>query len=476
MNLNPEKLYPILDEFKKSYPIREQAKGQAESYFERISRENECDIPTVVDALFNTLIVCKEKSEDGSAIFWLLWNGYSRYKDYYHEREREYQYAATLYGSNNKPGSVGMDKLKKANSDNQRQALSFVPELLSKSAKKELKKKLQTPPDTEELVCVPNEQVLPEKTHNPIMIQHQKQEASGAVKIESITVGQPKETPGDNQHSDTLEALLDRVGTSQADQDDRDKIVQHVQEIEDDYIICSYLRRQVDNQCSSGFQALLDAVVDVSGEEKLTTIYKLIAACDERDVGKNLTQYFLEYIVQLATEPDSQFRFDLFIEPLFKKGLDRSTEDFILDCCEQISELGRAGRRKAKEKEAEVEKNCAKISDSLCDYLEEPFADLETLMVNMLKQTVPAKEVARELMEKMENVYKALREFGVSPVSDFKSWSSQKPIVFDADRHYMRTQDSTPPKVTLCSLGLRSTITCACKKSIVRPVKGGDKK
>ena len=108
--------------------------------------------------------------------------------------------------------------------------------------------------------------------------------------------------------------------------------------------------------------------------------------------------------------------------------------------------------------------------------MEEPFADLETLMVNMLQQTVPAKEVARELMEKMENIYKALREFGVSPVSDFKSWSSQKPIVFDADRHYMRAQDSTPPKVTLCSLGLRSTITCACKKSIVRPVKGGDKK
>ena len=481
MSIDFNKLQQMLIEFKKKYPQRDLAKEHAQEYFERLQKESGETIENIIDTLFYLLIKQKNSLEDGSATFWFLFSGQQSYgNQFFKERDKEYRRASELY----KYEMIDMKviKEKNLNEDEQRQLLSFIPECLKKATKVKLRKQLQMPG---EVVQILDQAQNVTKVHDTIF---------PPVDINTRTVLDSTIIPGTLKLSEDQSNLPLHGQQTKAEPEDRplmsllkeasilgdnfeyqEEVIRQVQSIGTDYLICDYLSQLAQNQNSIGIRVFLNAVIDVCGAEKLTTIYRLIAASRET-TDEQLEEAFLEYVAQLATDPNSQFALDEFIEDLLKKELDRSTKIFILDCCKRVSELGRDGCRRAKVAEAEASQSKVKLSDNLCDILEEPFATLEILMVNLLQQSKPAKEVAYELMEKMGNIHKALEEVGISPVSDFKDWLNQTRIQFDPSKHYIRTTEFSPnEKIQIYSLGLQSTIGSEYKRSIVHQLNGGEK-
>ena len=484
MSIDFNKLQQTLSDFKENHPDREQAKEHAQKYFERLCEENDESKGAIVDTLFDLLTKQKERLEDGSATFWLLWNGsFFAKKDYYKGREKEYECAARLYGQYKGKNTIDIKVIKRENlnADQKKQLLSFIPECLKKTTKDELRKELQMPEkavqnlDPAQNITKVHDTTLPPVDINTRTVSNFA-ESPGAPKLSDSpsnfsVYAQQSET---RQEDTSLMSLLEEASIREKDSEYQEEVIRKVQNIGTDYLICDYLSELAQKQNSIGIRVFLNAVVDVCGAEKLTTIYKLIVAGSET-TDERLGEAFLEYVAQLATDPNSQFALDEFIEDLLKKGLDRSTKIFILDCCKRVSELGRDGCRRANVAEAEAAQSKTKLSDSLCGNLEEPFAALEILMVNLLQQSKPAKEVAYELMEKMGNIYKALEKVGISPVSDFKDWLNQSRIQFDPSKHRIRTEFSPSEKVQLYSLGLRSIVGSEPKKSIVYQLNGGEK-
>lgn len=481
MSIDFNKLQQTLIEFKKKYPQRDPAKEHAQEYFERLQKESGETIEVVVDTLFYLLIKQKNGLEDGSATFWFLFSGQQSYgNQFYKGRNREYKRAAELY--NGEMIDTKVIKGKNLSEDEQRQLLSFIPEQLKKATKEKLRKQLQMPGkvvqnlDQAQRITKAHDMSFPMTDINTctvsdfMEIPRTKQLSEDQSNLPLH--GQQTKTGPEGR---SLMPLLEETSMLGDDFEYQEEVVRQVQNIGTDYLICDYLSQLAQNQNSIGIRVFLNAVIDVCGAEKLTTIYKLIAAGRET-TDEQLEEAFLEYIAQLATDPNSQFALDEFIEDLLKKELDRSTKIFILDCCKRVSELGRDGCRRANVAEAEAAQSKTKLSDSLCDNLEEPFAALEILMVNLLQQSKPAKEAAYELMEKMGNIYKALEKVGISPVSDFKDWLNQSRIQFDPSKHYVRTTEFSPnEKVQVYSLGLQSTIGSGYKKSIVHQLNGGEK-
>ena len=148
MSIDFNKLQQTLSEFKEKYPDREQAKEHAQEYFERLCEENDESMDAIVDTLFDLLTKQKESLEDGSATFWLLWNGsFFAKKDYYKGREKEYECAARLYGQYKGKNTIDIKVINREhlNANQKKQLLSFIPECLKKATKDELRKELQMP-------------------------------------------------------------------------------------------------------------------------------------------------------------------------------------------------------------------------------------------------------------------------------------------------------------------------------------------
>ena len=484
MSIDFNKLQQTLSEFKGKYPDREQAMEHAQEYFERLCEENDESMDAIVDTLFDLLIKQKNSLEDGSATFWLLWNGSSFAKEHYYKgREKEYECAARLYGKYKGKNTIDMKVIngENLNEEQEKQLLFFIPECLKKTTKDGLWRRLQMlEKAVQNLDQAQNITKVHDTTFPPVDINtctiSDFAEISGAPKLSDTPSNfMPHEQQTKTRQEDTsLMSLLEEASMREKDSEYQEEVIWKVQNIGTDYLICDYLSVLAQKQNSIGIRVFLNAVVDVCGAEKLTTIYKLIVAGSET-TDERLGEAFLEYVAQLATDPNSQFALDEFIEDLLKKGLDRSTKIFILDCCKRVSELGRDGCRRAKVATAEAEQCKSKLSDILCESLEKPFADLEILMVNLLHQSEPAKEVAYELMEKMGNIYKALEKVEVFPASDFKDWLTQSRIEFDPRKHRIRTEFSPSEKVQLYSLGLRSIVGSEPKKSIVYQLNGGEK-
>lgn len=265
----------------------------------------------------------------------------------------------------------------------------------------------------------------------------------------------------------SLLSLLSFAKEQQLDNAYQDKIVNLIRETETDFSICDCLYKlaKADNQI--GFTILLDSLIEVSGDEKIFDIGKMILSTENGEAVQNL---YIEYVCSLSTERDSRFNLGDFIDSFLREPINHKTREFLSDICERISKYGRQNYKDAQSRDRELKSCKADNTKRVVYSLGESLRKIEINITNMCdsKERL-VKETAEEIRDKIKDIYASLKEI-IEPVTDIEDWVKQIPVEYNSEIHELSGELKEERKVRIDSIGLRSKWGTAIYKARVHSI------
>ena len=251
----------------------------------------------------------------------------------------------------------------------------------------------------------------------------------------------------------------------------QENYVQNTDSELDNYEICHQLCALMGDQ--EAFNNFIHKISLCKNMERFKTILDHILLDERQGVKENL----IEYIAYKSTEAPGEESFDLakFVRLIERDGMTVQKQKFLRELMGRISIYGKEGYRKARTLERDLCECKDILEKDICNALGTPLQELETQMVNLMDQEIPAKVAVKGLMGKMKDMYKALEKLGVYPLSNVETWLKQDEVPYDFESQILLGGQQPRSKVKLYSIGLRQSHGNIKIKSFARLVKNGEK-
>lgn len=288
---------------------------------------------------------------------------------------------------------------------------------------------------------------------------------------EDEKISSPKEN--ESAQSQDLIALLKFAEEYKTNDAYLRKVDTIVQNVEDDFFICYCLNQLTKGENQTGFNVLMDAVVNVSGEEKVADLAKMILATYGTEALKSM---YTKYVSYASTEKaKSRFNFGDFMDIFFRYPINREMRNFLANICQQVSEIGKEGCGQVRRAQSNLAAFRAENTDKIINTIGDSVSDLESCIINMrASEKISVRNAAEELIDKIKRIHVALSECDIIPVTEIKDWAEQKIVAYDGELHDIQGDLKPNKKVKLNSIGLKSKIGKEICRAKVRSVQGDD--